>query len=268
VQLCRYFVSQPSEFYRHNPLCCFSTSVYCCVFLYRLSPETFGHSLIPQLPKSPYAKLRVGWVVTSVQNATSLVVITNTCNVTWNTFWDTFYNKYWCSARSLGNRTRLYVISRRKEKVGTTPNVDVTIQYRSTYGVPSETSFTQPVRLNFRAPDDYQLFWRSWGAGNFSLHHRFQTGSGAHPASYPMGTRGSFPGGVGCEADHSPHLVPRLKNEWSYTSTLQYAFMAWCSVKAQGQLYLTFTFYIYEAALSANSGFKSTMRSFWENDHR
>jgi hypothetical protein len=33
------------------------------------------------------------------------------------------------------------------------------------------------------------------GAGNFSLHHRLQNGSGAHPASYPMGTRGSFPGG-------------------------------------------------------------------------
>jgi hypothetical protein len=32
------------------------------------------------------------------------------------------------------------------------------------------------------------------GAGNFSLHHRVQNGSGVHPASYPMGTRGSFPG--------------------------------------------------------------------------
>jgi hypothetical protein len=28
----------------------------------------------------------------------------------------------------------------------------------------------------------------SAGAGNFSLHHRIQNGSGAHPASYPMGT--------------------------------------------------------------------------------
>jgi hypothetical protein len=28
VQLCRYFVSQCSEFCSHNPLCCFSTSVY------------------------------------------------------------------------------------------------------------------------------------------------------------------------------------------------------------------------------------------------
>jgi hypothetical protein len=33
------------------------------------------------------------------------------------------------------------------------------------------------------------------GAGNYFLRHRVQNGSGAHPASYPMGTRGSFPGG-------------------------------------------------------------------------
>jgi hypothetical protein len=31
-------------------------------------------------------------------------------------------------------------------------------------------------------------------AGNFFLHHRVQTGSGAHPDSYPMGTRRSLPG--------------------------------------------------------------------------
>jgi hypothetical protein len=33
------------------------------------------------------------------------------------------------------------------------------------------------------------------GAGNFSLHHRIQNGSGAHRGSYPMGTRVSFHGG-------------------------------------------------------------------------
>jgi len=32
------------------------------------------------------------------------------------------------------------------------------------------------------------------GAGKFFLHHRVQTGSEAHPASYPMGTRVFFPG--------------------------------------------------------------------------
>jgi len=37
VQLYCHFVSQSSEFCRHNPLCCFSTSVYlCCLFRYDL----------------------------------------------------------------------------------------------------------------------------------------------------------------------------------------------------------------------------------------
>jgi len=31
------------------------------------------------------------------------------------------------------------------------------------------------------------------GTGKFSLHHCIQTISGAHSASYTMGTRGSFP---------------------------------------------------------------------------
>jgi hypothetical protein len=34
----------------------------------------------------------------------------------------------------------------------------------------------------------------------FSLRHRIQTGSGAQPASYPMGIGGSFPGGGTVEA--------------------------------------------------------------------
>jgi hypothetical protein len=32
------------------------------------------------------------------------------------------------------------------------------------------------------------------GTGNFSPHHRVQNGPEAQAASYPMGTRGSFPG--------------------------------------------------------------------------
>jgi hypothetical protein len=50
-------------------------------------------------------------------------------------------------------------------------------------------------------------------AGNFSLHHRVQTGSGAHPASYPMGSRGSFPGvkRPGSEADNSPPSSSEVK---------------------------------------------------------
>jgi hypothetical protein len=33
------------------------------------------------------------------------------------------------------------------------------------------------------------------GDGNSSLHHNVQNGSGALPTFYPMGIRGSFPGG-------------------------------------------------------------------------
>jgi hypothetical protein len=52
-------------------------------------------------------------------------------------------------------------------------------------------------------------------AGNFSLHRRVQNGSRAHPASYPMGTRDSFPGdkAAGREADHSPPSSAEVK-EW------------------------------------------------------
>jgi hypothetical protein len=50
-------------------------------------------------------------------------------------------------------------------------------------------------------------------AGNFSLHHRVQNGSEAHPASYPVGTGSSFPGvkRPGREADHSPPSSTEVK---------------------------------------------------------
>jgi hypothetical protein len=53
------------------------------------------------------------------------------------------------------------------------------------------------------------------GGGNLHLHHHVQTGSGAHPASYPTDTRGSFPGvkRPGREADHSPPSSAKVK-EW------------------------------------------------------
>jgi hypothetical protein len=59
------------------------------------------------------------------------------------------------------------------------------------------------------------------GAGNFSLHQRVQNGSGTHPATYPRGTRGSFPGvkRLVREADHSPQSSAEVKNAWSYTFT-------------------------------------------------
>jgi hypothetical protein len=43
-----------------------------------------------------------------------------------------------------------------------------------------------------------------------------QTSSEVHPASYPMGNGGSFPGGKerpGRDADHSPSSNAKVKNE-------------------------------------------------------
>jgi hypothetical protein len=51
------------------------------------------------------------------------------------------------------------------------------------------------IALGYGLDDQGSMVRLLAGAGNFSLHHRVQNDSGAHPASYSMGTRGSFPGG-------------------------------------------------------------------------
>jgi hypothetical protein len=52
------------------------------------------------------------------------------------------------------------------------------------------------IALGYRLDDPGSRVRFPAGAGNFSPHHRYvQNGFGAHPASYPMGTRGSFLGG-------------------------------------------------------------------------
>jgi hypothetical protein len=76
-------------------------------------------------------------------------------------------------------------------------------------------------------------------AGNFSPHPRIQTGSEAHPASYPMVTTGSLPGGKAAGAWSWPLSSAEVKNAWSYTSIPQYTFMA-CSVKKRRKDILTF----------------------------
>jgi hypothetical protein len=66
------------------------------------------------------------------------------------------------------------------------------------------------------------------GSKIFSLLHLVQTGFEVHPASYPMGTGGTFPGikRPGREADHSPPASAEVKKMWIYTSTPTYSFMA------------------------------------------
>jgi hypothetical protein len=54
------------------------------------------------------------------------------------------------------------------------------------------------------------------GAKDFSSSLCVQTGSGAHPASYPIGIGGPTPGGKarpGRDADHSPLSSAEVVNE-------------------------------------------------------
>jgi hypothetical protein len=65
--------------------------------------------------------------------------------------------------------------------------------------------------------DNQAIEVRSPTGADFSSSLCVQTGSGAHPASYPMGTGGSFPGGKarpGRDADHSPPSSAEVKYEY------------------------------------------------------
>jgi hypothetical protein len=67
--------------------------------------------------------------------------------------------------------------------------------------------------------------------GQETFLHKDQAGSGAHPASYTMGTE-AVPPGVkrqGREADHSPPSSAQVKNGGAIPP-LPLAFMAWCLI--------------------------------------
>jgi hypothetical protein len=63
-----------------------------------------------------------------------------------------------------------------------------------------------------------KLLYSAWGCCS-SMRVRFPTG--AHPTSYPMGTRavGTELKWPGRESDHSSPFSAEVKNEWSYTFT-------------------------------------------------
>jgi hypothetical protein len=83
-----------------------------------------------------------------------------------------------------------------------------------------------------------------------SLPYSSKIGSGVHPASYPMGTRGSFPAR---KADHSPQSCAEFQIVWRYTSTppvrlhgvvikQRSVFMTFCSVNHRDSFTLTLTY--------------------------
>jgi hypothetical protein len=82
------------------------------------------------------------------------------------------------------------------------------------------------------------------GAENFFLRHRVHTGSEAHPANSPVGTRVHSLGvkRPGCEADHATPSSTIFKIRGAITPVPQYAFLARRLVKHRDNF--TFTFHI------------------------
>jgi hypothetical protein len=66
------------------------------------------------------------------------------------------------------------------------------------------------------------------GARDFSLLQDIRTGSKAHKAPYSLSYRASFLEAVQPEPEinHSPTSSAKVTNEWSYTSTPPYVFVA------------------------------------------
>jgi hypothetical protein len=85
------------------------------------------------------------------------------------------------------------------------------------------------TRVRSESEFDYFLV----GARYFSVLHTIQIGSGAHPASCTLGTRGCFFGlkQQGHEADHSPPPSAKVKNGGAIPPfPYMYVFMAWCLI--------------------------------------
>jgi hypothetical protein len=90
------------------------------------------------------------------------------------------------------------------------------------------------------------------GAQDFSSSPYIQTSSGAHPASYPMGTRGPFPRdkhGWGITLTTNPHLVPKLSMSRSYNSSPPCASMV-CN--GTTLLYFTLLYLKYQTMVGLN----------------
>jgi hypothetical protein len=110
--------------------------------------------------------------------------------------------------------------------------------------VPKMTSFDSSVgiALGYGLDDRGSRVRFPTGAANilFITASRRALGPTQPPIQWVPGSLSLVVKRPGREADHSPPSSAEVNNVWSYTSSPQYALTAWCSVKAQGQLYLYF----------------------------
>jgi hypothetical protein len=184
AELYRYFVSQSSEFFRHNPLC-FSVLNECLLFLfhYRLSPETFGYSSVCQIHRLIassdttiiYHELRKMWKKTAT-----------TC-------FKGFDSRQW---QYFSFRHLVYIIQVKVFWVVTSCSVVVGYQ-----------RFGGPCCLHLQ--------------GESLKYHIVYRMRGAHPTAYFATPKTLHPGLKlpDREVNHSHASAAKVKNTWSLTST-------------------------------------------------
>jgi hypothetical protein len=103
--------------------------------------------------------------------------------------------------------------------------------------------------------DDWWFESRQWLAiFIFTTVSRLALGPTQLPIQWVSGALSLGVKRPGREADHSPPYSTKIKNAWSYTSTPQYAFMAWCSVKKHRDNY-TYTFTLEKRTTLEGVGF-------------
>jgi hypothetical protein len=140
---------------------------------------------------------------------------------------------------SCNDQQYIIFLAFRQFYTGDTQPMVIIFSFRTTLSSNSRDS-SVGIALGYRLDDRGSRVRFPAGTGNFSLRHRVQNGSRAHPTSYPMGKRGCFHRGkaAGRGADHSPPCSAEVKECVELYSYPQYALMEWFSVKSQGQLYL------------------------------
>jgi hypothetical protein len=116
------------------------------------------------------------------------------------------------AARGVNLTTHLYLVPRSKKRGAIPPLTQYAFMAWCLVKRGDNFTFTLPVlitraviaqsviALAYGLDDGGSRFRFPAGAGKFSLHHHVQNGSGVHPASYPMSTRGSFLGGKATRA--------------------------------------------------------------------
>jgi hypothetical protein len=202
-------VSQSSEFCRHNPLCCFSTSNTKGkrIFRYRLSPETFGYTLVP---------------LNFMRNIFLCVClkITNTA---------TALNLRLCNQFSV---LEIYAMKFCPTFLSFIINYESHSPFRMhRNGIILSQNVSRSVRLHFHSSIvsyfGLQIIWNDSPTLRPTHPHVQWVSEVRQPV---------------CEADHSPPSSVEVRNAWRYISTPPYVFLAWYLVKPRD----SFTFTLYE----------------------